>query len=768
MGVYVISRANNKKMGEANMAKKVNHSKKNGLEMSKGPSPDAFRKVKWIRRKRGLIGFFAFLSVIGFILFFDYYWDLISRTLKQPSREAETTAGKFLKVSDKERRDTFDKTRQLLNVGSVEEARQLILKYLQKESNAEGNYLAGLVYMRQGDINSAYRYFKEAIRLKPDYYDAQQKLAEVYITVGDLKSAQQTASALLKQDNYQEDGLLLQSEIDVAEGKLEEAMKKIQVAIDNAKGDVPEKILIQQASLYARKGGYVKADQIIAKIDENKLNASELLLLVRYYLSTSRNEKATSILNAARKRYPESPEVNSYYGQQLFNQGKYSEALPYFQKVYALMPESRIASYRVGQSLLGSGQMKEAKQYIDRLILRYPNDILVLSLKVKNELLNSQKNEAISTLKHTITLVPEAPRPYTLLAELYWGDGIMSVAEVYAQKALKLGERAISPRIILGDIYFRKRQYRKAIEQYSKVLEQEPTNLVALVQSADSYLSINEVKKAEGFYEKVIQNYPNIAIIRTKLEVVRNIQKGPKEILNTAHKYYQQAPRDPQAVNGYIRALILNNHLDEAVGVMKKSIKVSPKEAQYMIMLGDLYLLQRNISAAKNAFEQGMKLASRDINILLNIANRYENNSLDKEAEAIYSNLVKMYPDSIMVVNQTAWFYTDRKGDFERAKPFIEILRVKGEGAYEKDTIGWFFYKTGEYNSAEAYFRDALQMDPDNIAIRGRLSLVLLKVGKIKEGLAEAEKVIPILPPGKLKEELSSRMALAKKGDKKQ
>ena len=746
------------------MAEESNNSFKDGTERPKGPSSDAFRKVKWIKRRRGLIGFFTFLVFVSFILFFDYYWVLISQIMKQPSQVAEQAAGKFMKVSEKERLDIFDRTRKLLDAGKVEEARQLILKYLQRESNVEGFYLAGLVYMRQGDVSSAYRNFKEAIRLQPDYYEAQQKLAEIYVTIGDLKSAQETASILTKKSDYLADGLLLQSEIAMAEGKLDEALQKVQAAVDAKKGMAPERSLIQLAGLYAQKGDRAKAEQIIATIDEKRLDAMGLLSLARYYQNTARNEKKLAVMTDALTRYPDSPEVQYYYGQQLFNQGKYREAIPHFQKVYALMPQSRIASYRVGQALVASGQLKEAKKHIDDALSRQPDDILALSLKVRYELLNLQPQEAIGTLKQTIALVPEAPRPHTLLAELYWADGILSVAEAYAQKALKLGETSLSPRIVLGDIYARKGQYGKAVEQYGKILEREPTNLVALSQSADSYLNLGDVKKAESNYERIILHYPSITMIRTKLELIRNMQKGPKGFLDTAYKYYQQHPDDLRAVSGYVQALIMNNRPDDAAGVLRQAIKKDPKNVQYPVMLGDLLLAQKNIPGAREAFQQALQVAPNDLNVLINIGSRYEKNSLDKEAEAIYVKAVGLYPENILIINQLAWFYTDTKGDLEKAKPFIDTLRVKGEGAYEKDTVGWFFYKTHDYNSAEAYFREALQMDPDNNAIRGHLALVLFQINRSKEALVEAERVAKVLPPGDLRNKIMSFMEQKKKG----
>ena len=407
--------------------------------------------------------------------------------------------------------------------------------------------------MSQGDVNSAYRSLKESVRLQPDYYAAQQKLAEVYVIVGDLKSAQEAATNLSKQTDHLEDGLLIQSEIALAEGNLDEALRKAESAAGARKSAGADKTLIQLASLYAKKGNRSKAEEIVVKIDEKRLNASDLLMLSRYYQATGRSEKASALLNGALARYPNSPEVHYFYGQQLFNQGKYRESIPHYQKVYASMPHSRIASYRYGQALMASGQIKEAKEHVDTVLSRYPNDILALSLKVRYELLKGQRQDAINTLKQTTDLVPDAPRPHTLLAEIYWAEGILTVAEGHAQKALKLGEKSISPRIVLGDIFFKKGQYAKALEQYGKILERDPVNLIALSQSADAYLNMGEAKKAESLYEKIILQYPAAKVIRTKLEMVRNVPKGPAALLETAFAYYQRNPDDMRAVSGYVQ-----------------------------------------------------------------------------------------------------------------------------------------------------------------------------------------------------------------------
>jgi hypothetical protein len=130
----------------------------------KMPSPEKFRRARWIMMKRSLISFFVFLGVIITLLFFDYYLNFISKKLIfMQAKEVEEKAGKNIKVSEAERTAIFQKVKDLMMAGKMEEARIEILKYLEREKSAEGNYLAALVYLRHGDIHSSYRYLKEAL-----------------------------------------------------------------------------------------------------------------------------------------------------------------------------------------------------------------------------------------------------------------------------------------------------------------------------------------------------------------------------------------------------------------------------------------------------------------------------------------------------------------------------------------------------------------------------------------------------------------------------
>ncbi|MCX7982650.1 MAG: tetratricopeptide repeat protein [Syntrophales bacterium] len=664
--------------------------------------------------------------------------------------------GQFVRLSERERREKLDEIKALLASGRVEEARVNVLKYLEREKTEEGNFLAGMVSIRQGDIHSAYRYLKEALRLNPDYYEARQQLAELYLAVGNFKSALEETSFLKKSDSFRNEGFLIEAEISILEGKLEEAVSKIETAVEEGKkrGTLPPVLLIHQAGIYAARGNLRRAKEIVDTVDRKKLDPTGHLALARYYKIAREEEKIAPLLKEAIGSFPGNPELLYYYALELFRLGNYTEASGIFKKVYEVMPNSRVAAYRYGQSLLASGQLDEAGKIITEILKRSPSDILGLSLKARHQLLRKDTKGAIDTLKKTIALVPEAPRPHTLIGEIYWHEGIFSLAEKYARAAITLGEKSLSPRFILGDIYMKQGRYKEAIDHYSSILEREPQNVIALSQLTDAYANVGNVKQAVLYLDKILLHYPRLAWMERKKELLIQMQKGPVEMLETAQKHAAQNPMDARAQMAYVQALILNNRLDEAVSVLQGALKREPRNQWYLITLGDLLIARGNVTEATDIFDRAVKLNPKDINLLINIGGRFEKINLDKKAEDLYVRAYGQDKENLVVLNQLAWFYVEAVGDLEKARPYIEILRLKGEGAYEKDTIGWYYYKRDDFSSAEGFFREALHLDGANNVIRAHYALTLYKLGKVKQAEGEKNKVISIMPAGRLREEL--------------
>ncbi|MCX5829526.1 MAG: tetratricopeptide repeat protein [Deltaproteobacteria bacterium] len=726
---------------------------------------DDYAKKEQAVRRRHIFQIALLILVVVGLVFSDTLMEYFTGRREKPStNRVETVAKtKMVRVSAEERQALLGRVNGLLDEGKVNDALNLLVQHLGRDPEfAEAQYLAGAAYLRQGRIQSAYSHLKQATALRPDYYEAQEKLGEIYLIAGDYKAAREISTKLTKGEEYLQDGLRLESEIALAEGHLTLALQKAKAAMADSKKPPKVKTSAYLAALYLQKGDTGKADEIVKKLDIGSMDAEGLLSLAKFYLGAGKDAQALSFFKQALKRYPDSAEVNYNYAQYLFSKDQLREAIVYYRKALGAFPNVQIIAYRLSQCLLASGQRSEAKTHIDAMTQRYPNSILTLGLKFQYHILAGERRPAIDALNQMTKLIPAAPRPYIVLANLYWQEGMIPQAEKNAFKAMKLGEKTVLPHLMIGDILFIKRQFQQSMAYYDRVLEVQPDNIVALLQTGDLYLNMGQPKRAEERYRKAFATNPRIKSLQTKIAWAKAMGGDLEGALDLDRQYMREAPNDPQAINAYVNVLISAKRLDEAVDTVQKSIKKQPREWSLHYLLGDLYLLKNDFKSAAASYAIALALNPGDIPMALNVGARYEKNASDGETEKYYLEIRKKYPDEPLIANQLAWLYIERMETPQKAKELVEFLMADKERPEVKDTIGWYYYKLGNYVAAENYFREALQLAPDQYSTRARLALTLFSLKKNQEAEGEAKKVVALLAPSPLKIKLEQAMTKGK------
>jgi|GEM_PF-1630196 len=726
---------------------------------------DQYIKKEQALRRRHIFQIVLLILVVVGLVFSDTLMEYFTGRREKPSvnRVEKIAKTKMVRVSPEERQAFLGRVKVLLNEGKVNDALNILVEHLGRDPEfAEAQYLAGTAYLRQGRVQSAYSHLKRATTLQPNYYEAQEKLGEIYLIAGDYKAAREISSKLTKGEAYLQDGLRLESEIALAEGNLALALQKATVAMADSKQPPKLKTSAYLAALYLKKGDTEKADEIVKKLDTASMDAEGLLSLAKFYLGAGKDVQALSFFKQALRRYPDSAEVNYNYAQYLFNKDQLREAIVYYRKALGAFPNVQIIAYRLSQCLLASGQRSEAKTYIDAMTQRYPNSILTLGLKFQYYILAGERRPAIDALNQMTKLIPTAPRPYIVLANLYWQEGMIAQAEKNALKAMKLGEKTVLPHLMIGDILLVKGQHQQSMAYYDRVLEVQPDNIVALLQTGDLYLNMGQPKKAEERYRKAFATNPRIRSLQTKIAWAKALGGDMEGALDLDRQYMREAPNDPQAINAYANMLVFAKRLDEAIETVQKGIKKMPREWSIHYLLGDLYTLKNDFKAATPSYASALALNPGDIPMILNIGARYEKNASDGETEKYYLEMRNKYPNDPLIANQLAWFYIEKMGTPLKAKELVEFLMTDRERPEVKDTIGWYYYKQGNFVAAENYFREALQLAPDQYNTRARLALTLFSLKKNQEAEAESRKVVTLLAPSPLKIKLEQTLAKGK------
>ena len=132
-----------------------------------------------------------------------------------------------------------------------------------------------------------------------------------------------------------------------------------------------------------------------------------------------------------------------------------------------------------------------------------------------------------------------------------------------------------------GDIFFAKKQYRKAVKDYSKAIDYDKKTLLYYQKRAFAYIETEKYERAAKDYEHIILSAPNSInyfFYKANAEFKAKNYNTANENINMYIKYYN---KDIKAY--FLKALILQKQNDnfEALQILNKCIEADQSEYKY-------------------------------------------------------------------------------------------------------------------------------------------------------------------------------------------
>ena len=180
------------------------------------------------------------------------------------------------------------------------------------------------------------------------------------------------------------------------------------------------------------------------------------------------------------------------------------------------------------------------------------------------------KNQKMEELQIELQKNPKS-LSFVQLADLYIAENMIDEAQSLIERSLKYNPHSISGLILLGRVYKTREDYGKALENFNQALAKAPTNWHCLLLRADTFLKLQQPKKALSDFKAVLLHNPTHPLARkaiAKLEVltaddyeddVFEIQ-SVKEIADKSHQ--QLTPQIDQSW------LISNQKMDRVLSLV--------------------------------------------------------------------------------------------------------------------------------------------------------------------------------------------------------
>jgi tetratricopeptide (TPR) repeat protein len=278
---------------------------------------------------------------------------------------------------------------------------------------------------------------------------------------------------------------------------------------------------------------------------------------------------------------------------------------------------------------------------------------------------------------------------------------------------------------IAGKKAFEKRDYPTVINMLSKAIEIDSSFFYAPILLAQAY-------RNAGMYEQA------------------------KKIVLKQYIKRDRMPMQLKIYTNWIYAECFETTYEE-IKYLLQLLEIDDQSPDYHYLLGLKYLNLDNFDKAiyelDKALDINYKWGSKPwwVHNYTALGYAYYKTGQHKKEKRLYKKAEQDFPDDPDLIYRQA-ILSLSEGDKVEANQHIDrLISIHKEDSWSeadiKSELGWIYYEANILDKAEAYFRQALQLQPDNPDMLNNLSWLLIdKDRNVNEGVELADKALTLSP----------------------
>ncbi len=180
--------------------------------------------------------------------------------------------------------------------------------------------------------------------------------------------------------------------------------------------------------------------------------------------------------------------------------------------------------------------------------------------------------------------------------------------------------------------------------------------------------------------------------------------------------------------------------LADAKAAFSKAIELQPTWPNPRRQLGSLLVRDGQIEEAIGVFRAATEAMPQNTDLLNDLAGLFFTAGRPAEAVATYERVIALQPNSDLAVNNFAAITADHaQGDpaaLDQALDLASRFRTSSNPLF-LDTLGWLYYRKGDYAVAATYLERAANLAPNRPDLRYHLGMALARSGQSERAITE-------------------------------
>lgn len=515
---------------------------------------------------------------------------------------------------------------------------------------------------------------------------------------------------------------------------------------------------IQSDSEVSAKSAYIQG--LEAFENEEYERARELLLQARRDLleSTGVNYaladayfKLEDLPNAALygKQAVEAEPENKWYRLKLAeiyrSAGRNTATLEELNTLLDYHPDDVDVKVMLANTYQSYGEFVKSNQVLNDILNQRGNDPQILMLKFRNFESMMLPDSAIAQLEKVRNIDPDNLEMLSLLGSYYARDNQLMEAKAVLKEALDRNPREPEALIKLAGIYLDEQKWDSAGVRLSKFISDPLIDAEAKMNIArfmygktrDSGNNPDLMQQTERVMDSLTETEADFGPAFTLAGEFYAQSAQPEKALEKLEEANKLLPQDEIAWRQRLQMLLSLERYEKATEVGEVASQEVPEDAFIQFFVGSAYMMMDENSKAEEWLENASRAPARRpfksviYGTLGDVRANLENH---EESDEAYELALRYDPENDNAMNNYAYNLSVRGEKLDRAEELaIKAMEVAPENAAYLDTVGWIYFKKGEYEKARRFIQASIDTGEASAEVLEHLGDVHEQLGNMDE-----------------------------------
>lgn len=462
--------------------------------------------------------------------------------------------------------------------------------------------------------------------------------------------------------------------------------------------------------------------------------------LSNVYTTSRQFDSATVVLENALRL--DSTDVELYYKlARLYEISKPLKAIETYEKITSIIGPDWNVLIHVAELYEKLGNLDAAISSIEKLVSLDPANVGLQKILIDFYQKAKKYDEALTIVNDILELTPDDLDARERKAQVLIAQGKWDLAAEEFNYMLKQKNVPLDIKIRIGASYFNRSLSDSSLAEITKdiFLTIDKDTLDWQVKMFLGAIAINEKRDSAAIeYFKIVTDLARWNVDAwIRLGGLYFDNRKYEEAVKVMDEAIELFP-DDFTVNLILGISLaqLDKH-SEAKPYLKKAVELNPNDLNALSSYSYTLSQLKENELAIIYLQQALKIKPEDVNLLGTLGLIYDSMEKWSECDSVYELALKIDPQNALVNNNYAYSLSERGERLDEALKMVEIaIAVDPDNTSYLDTIGWVFYKVGNYLEAKNYLEKAIEIGGESAVMLDHLGDIMYKLGDVQKARA--------------------------------